>query len=254
MPTVTDLTGPAGPLEAILDEPVDSRPPGARSGQPADSGIRAAVVFAHPHPQFGGTMHTKAVYQGAKGLTRIGCVVLRFNFRGVGRSGGEFDRGPGELRDFVSALDYMEAKYPGARLWAAGFSFGAWVALEVGATDDRVSALIGIAPPVATSVSGVRERSGASREGRAERSELGGVQGTPPLTMTYEFPNTLASTKAKFFVQGEADEVCPLEAMWKFYGALEEPKELIVIDGADHLFEGKTSEVGEALEDLLGDF
>lgn len=214
MPTVTDLVGPAGPLEAILDTPDEGTP------------LRVGVVFAHPHPQFGGTMHTKAVYQGAKGLARIGCAVLRFNFRGVGRSAGEFDRGPGELRDFVAALDYMAEKYPGARLWAAGFSFGAWVALEVGATDDRVSALIGIAPPVATSVS----------------------------EMNYDFPNTLASTKPKFFVQGEADEVCPLEAMWQFYGRLEEPKELVVIDGADHLFEGKTTEVGEALEDLLGDY
>jgi hypothetical protein len=184
------------------------------------------VVFAHPHPQYGGTMHTKAVYQGAKGLTRIGCAVLRFNFRGVGASEGEFDIGAGEKADFAAALDYMAAKYPGVPLWAAGFSFGAWIALEVGAVDDRVSVLIGIAPPVATSVSG----------------------------MDYDFPNTLASTKPKFFVQGEADEVCPLEAMWQFYGRLAEPKELVVIDAADHLFEGKTQEVGEALEDLLGDF
>ena len=72
--------------------------------------------------------------------------------------------------------------------------------------------------------------------------------------MNYAFPNTLASTKPKFFVQGEADEVCPLEAMWAFYAKLHEPKELVIIDAADHLFEGKTPEVGEALEDLLGDF
>ncbi len=217
MPTITDLKGPAGPLEAILELPADSR---------SDGPLRAAVVFAHPHPQFGGTMHTKAVYQGAKGLSRIGCAVLRFNFRGVGRSGGEFDQGEGEMADFKGALDYMAIRYPEARLWSAGFSFGAWVALEAGAVDPRVSALIGIAPPVATSVSG----------------------------MNYEFPNTLASAKAKFFVQGEADEVCPLEGLWRFYGRLEEPKEIVVIDGADHLFEGKTAEVGEALEDLLGDF
>jgi hypothetical protein len=216
VPTITDLTGPAGPLEAILDEP-----DGEKAASP-----HAAVVFAHPHPQFGGTMHTKAVFQGAKGLTRIGCAVLRFNFRGVGRSAGEFDLGDGEKADFRAALDYMAARYPGTRLWAAGFSFGSWVALEVGAEDDRVETLIGIAPPVATSVSG----------------------------MDYSFPNTLASTKPKFFVQGEADEVCPIEGMWAFYGKLEEPKELVVVDGADHLFEGKTPEVGEALEDLLGDF
>ena len=215
MPTITDLTGPAGFLEAILDEPADRRPT-----------PHAAVVFAHPHPQFGGTLHTKAVFQGAKGLTRIGCSVLRFNFRGVGRSEGSFDLGEGEQEDFRAALDYMAARYPDVRLWSAGFSFGSWVALEVGAVDDRVSALIGIAPPVATSISG----------------------------MEYKFPHTLASTKPKFFVQGEADEVCPIQGLWAFYGQLLEPKEMVVIDGADHLFEGQTAEVGEALADLLADF
>jgi uncharacterized protein len=96
----------------------------------------------------------------------------------------------------------------------------------VGASDDRVTVLIGIAPPVVTSVSG----------------------------QDYQFPNTIASEKPKFFVQGEADEVCPLEGLWRFYGQLKEPKELVVIDGADHLFDSKTQEVGEALEDLLADF
>ena len=213
MPTITDLVGPAGRLEALLDTP-----------EPAP--VRAAVVFAHPHPQHGGTMHTKVVFQGAKALSRIGCAVLRFNFRGVGASQGEFDRGEGEQADFRAGLDYMAARYPGVPLWAAGFSFGSWVALEVGALDDRVSVLIGIAPPVVTSVSG----------------------------QDYTFDATLESTKPKFFVQGEADEVCPLEGMWQFYGRLHEPKELAVIDGASHLFDGKTQEVGEALEDLLGDF
>jgi alpha/beta superfamily hydrolase len=212
MPTITDLAGPAGPLEALLDEPANAP--------------RAAVVFAHPHPQYGGSMHTKAVYQGAKGLTRTGCAVLRFNFRGVGRSAGDFDRGEGEMEDFKAALDYMASRYPGVPLWSAGFSFGSWVALEVGADDDRVTALIGIAPPVATSISG----------------------------QEYSFPRTLVSTKAKFFVQGEADEVCPLEGMWAFYARIPDPKELVVIDGANHLFEGQTTEVGEALEDLLADF
>jgi uncharacterized protein len=130
------------------------------------------------------------------------------------------------MDDFRAALDYMTGRYPDARLWAAGFSFGAWVALESGAEDDRVSALISIAPPVATSISGQK----------------------------YTFEHTLRSTKPKFFVQGEADEVCPLEAMWAFYAKAPEPRELVVIDAADHLFEGKTQEVGEALEDLLADF
>jgi uncharacterized protein len=205
-----DLRGPAGRLEALLDE--GSSEPGA---------IRAAVVFAHPHPMHGGTMHTKAVYQGAKGLVRIGCAVLRFNFRGVGGSGGTFDQGEGEIEDYRAALDAMAARYPGVPLWAAGFSFGSWVALETGAQDPRVSVLIGVAPPV-------------KREG-------------------YSWEHTLETTKPKFFVQGDMDELCPIKDMWAFYARLKEPKELVVIDGASHLFEGQTKEVGEALEGLLGD-
>jgi hypothetical protein len=208
MPAIHDLTGPAGRLEALIDEP--STPP------------RAAVAFAHPLPTHGGTMHTKAVYQGAKGLVRAGCAVLRFNFRGVGRSDGTFDQGPGEMEDFRAALDYLAKRFPGVPLWAAGFSFGAWIALETGASDDRVRVLIGIAPPV-------------SKNG-------------------YDFSRTKQSTKPKFFVQGEADDICPIQDMWKFYGELHEPKELVVIDAADHLFDGHTTEVGEALEDLLADF
>jgi alpha/beta superfamily hydrolase len=209
MPAIHDLTGPAGPLEALIDEPPGGNP-------------KAAVVFAHPLPTHGGTMHTKAVYQGAKGLVRAGCAVLRFNFRGVGKSQGSFTGGEGERGDYKAALDYMARRYPGLPLWAAGFSFGSWIALETGAVDDRVSVLIAIAPPV-------------TREG-------------------YDFSNTQKSSKPKFFVQGEADDICPIQDMWKFYGALPEPKELVVIDAADHLFDGHTEEVGEALEDLLGDF
>lgn len=203
-----DLKGPAGLLEAIVDE--GSSPP------------RAAVVFGHPHPQYGGTMHTRAVYQAAKGLTRIGCTVLRFNFRGVGRSEGEFDKGEGEKADFTAALDFMAGRYPNVPLWAGGFSFGSWIALETGAVDPRVSLLIAIAPPV-------------KRDG-------------------YTWDNTLKSEKPKFFVQGDLDELCAVKDLWAFYGQLKEPKELVVIDGASHLFEGKASEVGEAIEDLLGDY
>jgi uncharacterized protein len=208
MPAVHDLTGPAGRLEALLDAP---------EGKP-----KAAVVFAHPLPTHGGTMHTKAVYQAMKGLVRAGRAVLRFNFRGVGASAGSFSGGPGEKEDFKAALDYLHARYPDLSLWSAGFSFGAWIALETGAQDDRVKVLIGIAPPV-------------TKEG-------------------YDFSNTRGSTKPKFFIQGEADDICPLQDMWKFYGELPEPKELVIIDAADHLFDGHTTEVGEAVEDLVRDF
>src|SRR5918996_4926836 len=94
---VREIPGPIGRLEALLEEP--------RKGTP-----RAAVVFAHPLPTEGGTMHTKMVFQGAKGLVRTGCAVLRFNFRGVGRSRGEFGGGLGEQEDFRAAVDFMAAR------------------------------------------------------------------------------------------------------------------------------------------------
>src|SRR5258708_21205742 len=116
MPAVHDLKGAAGRLEALLDAP---------KGQP-----KAAVVFAHPLPTHGGTMHTKAVYQATKGLVRAGCVVLRFNFRGVRASEGSFTGRPGAKGDFKAALDYMHARDPGGPLWSAGCWSGSWLALE----------------------------------------------------------------------------------------------------------------------------
>jgi alpha/beta superfamily hydrolase len=204
-----EIAGPAGRLEALLDESVDSA-----------AGVRAAVVFSHPHPQYGGTMHTKVVYQAAKALSRIGCAVLRFNFRGVGASVGHFDDGVGERNDFHSALDFMHQRRPTSPLWAGGFSFGSWIAMTAGAADARVSTLIGIAPPIGN----------------------------------YDFESVRRSLKPKFFIQGERDELCPLKQMESFYAQCEEPKELVVIDAANHLFDGKTTEVGDALEDLLADW
>jgi len=200
------LPGPSGSLEALIDAPA--------------AAPRAAAVFAHPHPEYGGTMHTKVVFRAAKALARVGVVVLRFNFRGAGRSAGAFDGGEGERADFGAALDFMAGRHPGLPLWAAGMSFGSWIALERGAVDPRVTALVAIAPPV-------------------DR---------------YDFANLAQSTKPKFLVHGEADELVPLKAVWSFYGALPEPKELVVIDGANHLFDGHVMEVAEAMQDLLGDF
>ena len=217
-----EIAGPAGRLEALLDEPAAPGTIGAdgrvSAGHPG--GLRAAVVFAHPHTAYGGTMHTKMVYQSAKALSRIGCAVLRFNFRGAGASAGSFNEGPGEMDDFRAALDFMAQQYPGARLWTAGMSFGAWVSLTVGAEDPRVSTLIGIAPPLSR----------------------------------YDFTAIERSSKPKFFIQGEFDEICPLKVMREFYARTAEPKELVVIDAADHLFDGKVSEAADALEDLLEDW
>jgi hypothetical protein len=205
---VRDIAGPAGSLEALLEEPV------LAPRQP----LRAAVVFAHPHPLHGGTMHTKAVFRGTKALASIGCAVLRFNFRGVGRSSGAFDNAVGELEDFRAGLDFMAGRHPDADLWAAGFSFGAYVALTSGARDDRVSTLIGIAPAL----------------------------------HMYDFSAVKESAKPKYFVQGERDELCPLPYMQAFYAELPPPKELAIIPGANHLFHGQVDEVGAALINLLG--
>jgi alpha/beta superfamily hydrolase len=129
-----EIAGPAGPLEALLDVP---------EGEP-----RAVAVFGHPHPLQGGTMHTKALYQAAKAMPRIGVAALRFNFRGVGRSGGTFDSGPGEKEDFKAAIDFVSDRFPDLPVWAAGMSFGSWIAMTTGAEDPRVSLLLAIAPPV----------------------------------------------------------------------------------------------------------
>jgi alpha/beta superfamily hydrolase len=203
---IREIPGPIGPLEALIDLP--ARTP------------RAAVVFAHPLPTQGGTMHTKVVFQGAKALTRIGCAVLRFNFRGVGRSAGTWDEGRGEMDDYRAGLDFMAARYPELEIWAAGFSFGSFIAMTCGADDDRVCALIGIAPPV-------------------DR---------------YEYASVKLSTKPKFIIHGERDELIALQSVRSFYARLQEPKELVEIDRASHLFEGQASEVGDALEELLSDF
>ena len=200
------IPGPIGPLEALLDAP---------AGEP-----RAAVVFAHPLPTHGGTMHTKVVFQSAKALARIGCAVLRFNFRGVGLSAGAWDNGRGELEDYKAAVDYMAGAYPDLEMWAAGFSFGSYIATTAGADDDRICALIAVAPPVDK----------------------------------YEFASVKMSTKPKFIVHGERDELISLKMVRHFYAQLHEPKELVEIDRANHLFDGQASEVGDALADLLQDF
>jgi uncharacterized protein len=203
---VREIPGPAGALEALLDLP---------AGTP-----RVSVVFAHPLPIKGGTMHTKVVFQSAKALSRIGCAVLRFNFRGVGRSAGTWDNGRGEMDDYRAAVDYLSERYPDLEMWAAGFSFGSYIAMTSGADDDRICTLIGIAPPV----------------------------------NRYEFASVKLSTKPKFVIHGESDELIPLKAVREFYAQLQEPKEFVEIDRANHLFDGQASEVGDALEELLADF
>lgn len=208
MPTefVKEIAGPAGPLEARLDLP--------------DGPPRAVAVCVHPHPLHGGTMHTKALYQTAKALTRVGAAALRINFRGVGLSAGSFDAGPGEKDDLRAALDFAAARYPGLPLWAVGMSFGSWIAAAVAPTDARVSLALLVAPAV-------------------DR---------------WDFSPLQTWAKAKFIIHGEDDELISAKDVRKFYSSLPEPKELTWIEHANHLFEGKTSLVGDAVEELLADW
>lgn len=226
---IRHIAGPAGRLEALLDEPAwgchispvrDADGVRADDTAPAGDPPRVAVVLAHPHPLYGGSMHNKVVYRVAKGLCRTRAAVLRFNFRGVGASQGAWDDGPGEMADFRAALDFMASRYPSVELWGAGFSFGAWVALSVGATDERVAALIGVAPPAGS----------------------------------YDFSALVNSVKPTFLIQGTLDDTCPLKDTRDLYGRLREPKDLVEIDGADHLFDGQESEVAEVVQGLVGDF
>ena len=129
------LEGPAGPLEALLQEH-------------DEHDHRATAVVCHPHPLYGGTMHNKVVHRVASVLHALGCAVLRFNFRGVGLSAGTHDRGAGEVEDARAALQFLRERYPGAHRLAAGFSFGSAIAAHLAAREPEIERVILIAPPV----------------------------------------------------------------------------------------------------------
>src|ERR1700677_2864239 len=128
------IDGPAGKLEALLEEPEDQDP-------------RHAVLVCHPHPQYGGTMHNKVVYRIARGLRRAGAVVLRFNYRGVNLSAGQYDNGIGETEDARAALGVLRSRYPALPFSLAGFSFGSRVILRLGCATPGVSRLIAVGFP-----------------------------------------------------------------------------------------------------------
>jgi len=203
--SIRHLDGPAGRLEARIDEPAIP--------------TRAVAVVAPPHPELGGTLHDRVVYHATQGLLRAGCAVVRFTFRGAGASEGTFTGGPGERDDFRAAIDVAAARYPGLPVWAAGYSFGAWIAADVGAVDPRVRQLIAIAPPVTS----------------------------------YDFEAVIAAGKPVFLIQGERDHLAPVKSVQRFYGTLTEPRELVIVDGADHLFDGHVSEVADTIADLLSE-
>ncbi len=133
MPDVI-FTGPAGRLEGRL---VQNETPNA-----------PLAIILHPHPQFGGTMNNKVVYQLYHAFLDRHFTVMRFNFRGVGRSQGAFDHGVGELSDAAAALDWLQAFNPNARqCWVGGFSFGAWIGMQLLMRRPEITGFISVAPP-----------------------------------------------------------------------------------------------------------
>lgn len=129
------LDGPAGRLELMVDLP---EPGLARAG---------VAIVCHPNPPDGGTLHNKVVTMTARALSELGIAAVRFNFRGVGQSGGQFDNGRGEVLDLLAVAAWVRKVRPDDALWLAGFSFGSWVALQ-GARQLPVKQMISIAPPV----------------------------------------------------------------------------------------------------------
>jgi alpha/beta superfamily hydrolase len=203
------LEGPAGRLEALLNA--------------GTSNATHAAVVCHPHPVFGGTLHNKVVFHIMKALNTFGYPVLRFNFRGTGLSQGEHDHGRGEVDDVRAALDWLDHEYH-LPLIFAGFSFGAAIGLRAACPDARVRALIAAGTPVAPVAADVEE----------------------PRVYTYEFLADCA--KPKLFVSGARDQFGPKAKLETLVTSLPEPKKLIVIEGADHFFEGRLRELREAVE------
>ncbi len=203
------LDGPAGRLEALLN-----------AG--ADNATHAALV-CHPHPLFGGTLHNKVVFHTMKALNSFGFPVLRFNFRGAGLSQGEHDQGNGEVDDVRTALDWLDAEYHLPLLFA-GFSFGAAVGLRAACSDARVRAAIGVGTPVVPVAEATEE----------------------PRVYALDFLKDCA--KPKLFVSGGRDRFGPRAKLEALVASLPEPKKLVVIEGADHFFEGRLRELRESIE------
>jgi hypothetical protein len=178
------------------------------------------AVVCHPHPLYGGTMHNKVVFQAAKALHQRGAAVLRFNFRGVEQSEGAHDRGIGEQADVGAALDYLSAEFPSKPIVLAGFSFGSWVGLRVGCQDARVTRLIGLGLPVDN------------------------------LNVDFSYLRTCAGPK--LVVQGGQDQFGSRANVEALFATIQEPKHLVIVDGADHFFTGRQDAVGAAIHDWLG--
>jgi alpha/beta superfamily hydrolase len=192
------LAGPAGQLEALLEEP-DHREP------------RMVAVLCHPHPLYGGTMHNKVVYRLARGLRRAGITVLRFNFRGVGKSEGEHAHMEGEIEDARAALGWLRTRYPELPYSLAGFSFGSRVIARLGCELANGAFLMAAGFP--------------TRWGPPEHLER--------------------CVTPKIFIQSTRDEYGPRGELEAMYENFARPKEMHWVEAADHFFAGALEELEE---------
>jgi len=207
------LHGPAGRLEALLNEGAPDAP--------------FAALLCHPHPLGGGNLHNKVVYRAMKAMNApefgLGWPVLRFNFRGVGRSQGAHD-GQAEWADVLAALDWLEDEYK-RPLIAAGFSFGAAMTLAACCTPQRcrhdVRALVALGLP-------------AQADGRS-----------------YHYPFLSACTLPKLFLSGDRDPFAPAHELEHIVATAANPKRLALLSGADHFFTGQLETMQQALSGWL---
>ena len=197
------LDGPVGPLEVAVD-----LPDAGATAQPV------VAVFCHPLSTEGGSMHNKVVTMAARALTGLGITVVRFNFRSVGASAGDFDMGRGEQDDLATVVDWVRAALPGHQLWLGGFSFGAYVSLRA---CDRISpaALISIAPPV----------------GRRD--------------WDFEAVNPPSQW---LVVMGEADEIVNAQGVFDWVAAQPVPPQLVRMPDTTHFFHRKLVDLRGAIQ------
>ncbi len=205
-PERIEIAGPAGVLEALLEQP--------------DTGTVAAPtsfgVICHPHPLFGGTMTNKVVHMLARSCHERGVPTLRFNFRGVGGSAGVHDEGRGEVDDALAVVARGRELWPGAALWLAGFSFGAWVALRA-AAPAAAARLVTVAPPVG-------------------RWDFSGIP-TPSCPW--------------LVVQGDRDELVDAAKVEAWAREQQPRPQLALLPGAEHFFHGRLHDLRDAVSGFL---
>jgi hypothetical protein len=180
------------------------------------------ALMLHPHPQYGGTMNNKVVYTLFHAFVRQGFSVLRFNFRGVGRSQGVFDRGEGELSDAASALDWLQTYNDSSpTCWIAGFSFGAWIGMQLLMRRPEINGFVSVAPPA----------------------------------NMHDFSFLAPCPSSGLILQGDKDEVVPEPSVKRLVDKLSSQRGIAidyrVVSGADHFFQDEMEELSSHVDDYL---